>query len=82
MKLIIPILVATLLIGLAVGGTAGYVVGDRQGGSAPVVAVPTVGPVPGSCDYYRLTLLGAVLSGASESDILYLRLMGCADYPP
>jgi len=53
MKLIIPILVATLLVGLAVGGGAGYVVGDRQGDSGPVVAVPTVGPVPGSCDYYR-----------------------------
>ena len=53
MKLIIPILVATLLVGLAVGGGAGYVVGDRQGDSGPVVAAPTVGPVPGSCDYYR-----------------------------
>ena len=57
MKLTIPILVATLLVGLAVGGGAGYIVGDRQGESSPVVAAPTVGPVPGSCDDLRLRCL-------------------------
>ena len=86
MKLIIPILVATLL--LAAGGGAGYVVGDRQGDSAPVVAVPTVGPVPGSCDYYRLKLLGVGTDGipaSLEADNVEwhaLIRMGCADWPP
>jgi len=72
MKLIIPILVATLLVGLAVGGGAGYVVGDRQGDSGPVVAAPTVGPVPGSCDYYR------------KLDTNYMGLVakGCAQWQP
>ena len=34
-------------------GWPGRVAWDRQGDSGPVVAAPTVGPVPGSCDYYR-----------------------------
>jgi hypothetical protein len=81
MKLMIPILVATLLVGLAVGGGAGYVVGDRQGDSAPVVAVPTVGPVPGSCDYYRLRLGGESGSLGNAERVTLLRL-GCAQLPP
>ena len=81
MKLIIPILVATLLVGVAVGGGAGYVVGDRQGGSAPVVAVPTVGPVPGSCDWVRWNCPNVPACADSTSHYLYMIRQGCA-VPP
>jgi hypothetical protein len=76
-KVIIPILVGTLL--LAAGGGVGYVAGDRQGDSSPVVAaVPTVGPVPGSCDWIRYNCPNVPACAELKTRYQYLIFEGCA----